>query len=345
MTTVVRRFAAVVAGLLVAFTLTSSARAQGQAEGRNLDRAKAAKYTIALLAWDGPGHVKRAKEARDRLIRASGLKELYLIHGEDLSTLYYGYYPSISDEENPGEAARAKADMARLVGFRMEGGQPFGGAVFVAIPTPDPEAPPEWDLRNAKGVYSLEIGAFKDRPDRKEAAVEAVKEARGMGIEAYFYHGPTTSSVLVGVFGAEALTTIRPDTRVSPDKEIIIVPFKPKDLPESGEIQQADGTKAQVLEFRVEVTDMQLRSLMKQFPEHAVNGAVAVRRITDPKTGRVTEKLAESFIVDISQIQRDSLLAAGSGVVRPRDEMKMPPPDVMVPRRSTPGGGSLKGIQ
>lgn len=327
--------------------LLASGAAWGQAGGGgfNAEKSKQAKYTIVLMTFEGPGHVKRAKETRDRLAKATGMREMYLVHSENLSTLYHGYYGAISFDDNEAEAARAKSDMAKLSQFKNGEVAVFPGALFVMIPTPDPEAPREWDLRNAKGVYSLEIGAFKDRVDRKEAAVSAVKEARGMGLEAYFYHGPTTSSVLVGAFPAEALKTIRPDVRIDSDKELLVVPFKPKDLPESGEFLQADGTTAKVVEFRVEVTDLQLKSLMKQFPEHAVNGAVAVRRMTDPKTGRVIEKMAESFIVDITQIQKESLLSAGGAGPRPAEEQMKPPPGLIVPRPSTPGGNSLKGIQ
>ena len=318
--------------------------AAGAAAGApNADKVKSAKFTILLLTWDGPGHVRKSKEARDRLAKLTGMRDMYLVHSENLSTLYSGYYAAINFNENEAEAARAKTDMAKLVQFQLGEERPFSGALMVAIPTPDPEAPREWDLKNARGAYSLEIGAFKDRPDRKEAAVSAVKEARGLGLEAYFYHGPTTSSVLVGAFPSEALRTIRPDTRVDASKEILVVPFKPKDLPESGEFLQADGTTAKVVEFRVEVVDLQLKSLMRQFPEHAVNGSVAVRRISDPKTGQVLEKFAESFVVDITQVQRDSVLAAGPEGGS-RQGIDTPSPDVVVPRPSTPGGG-LKGIR
>ena len=67
-------------------------------------------------------------------------------------------------------------------------------SLIVPIDSPDPVAPPEWNLANAKGYWSLQIAAYKDSPKRKEAAVEAVREARKNGVEAYYYHGETTSS-------------------------------------------------------------------------------------------------------------------------------------------------------
>lgn len=301
-----------------------------------------ARFTILLVTFEGPGHVRLAKDGRDQIARATGLTELHLVHGETLSTLYFGFYRTVSRAEDPGEAARAQADLARIQSIRLGDQQPFSAALFVPLPSPDPDAPREWDLRFAKGVYSLEIGAFKDRPDRKEAAVAAVREARSMGLEAYFYHGPTTSSVLVGAFPAEALRTIRPEMRVSPDKEILVVPFKPKDIPD--EIQRDDGTRAQVVEFRVEVTDPRLLSLMRQFPEHAVNGAVPVRRMRDPRTGQTIEKLAESFIVDITQVQRDSLLAAGAEITENANRQP-PPTEVLAPRPTSPGSDKLRGIR
>lgn len=304
--------------------------------------ASDARFTILLVTFEGPGHVRMAKDGRDQIARSTGLTQLHLVHGERASTLYYGFYRTVSRAEDPSEAARAQADLARIQAIRLGDTQPFQAALFVPLPSPDPDAPREWDIRNTRGVYSLEIGAFRDRPDRKQAAVEAVREARAMGLEAYFYHGPTTSSVLLGSFPAEALRTIRPDTRISPDKEVLVLPFKPKDLPD--EVERADGTRAQLVEYRVEVVDPQLLSLMRQFPEHAVNGAVPVRRIRDPRTGQVMERLAESFIVDITQIQRDSLLAAGAETTEstPRPA---PPSEVLVPRPATPGGDKLRGIR
>lgn len=301
-----------------------------------------ARFTILLVTFEGPGHVRMSKEGRDQIAQATGLRELHLVHGERASTLYFGFYRTVSRAEDPVEAARAQADLARIQAIRIGDSQPFQAALFVPLPSPDPEAPREWDIRNARGVYSLEIGAFRDRPDRKQAAVEAVREARAMGLEAYFYHGPTTSSVLIGAFPAEALRTVRPDARISPDREVLVLPFKPKDIPD--EIERPDGARAQIVEYRVEVVDPQLLSLMRQFPEHAVNGAVPVRRIRDPRTGQVIERLAESFIVDITQIQRDSLLSAGAEI--PENASRpTPPSEVLAPRPTTPGSDKLRGIR
>jgi hypothetical protein len=67
-------------------------------------------------------------------------------------------------------------------------------------------------LRNAKGVYSLNIGVTYNTPtlhNHKQAAVEWVKALREQNFEAYYYHVPdgTKSSICVGTFGEDALVT------------------------------------------------------------------------------------------------------------------------------------------
>ena len=74
----------------------------------------------------------------------------------------------------------------------------FPAVILTKLDTPDPSSPPEWDLTRAAGAYSLQIAVFKDSPERRAAAVEAVRAARAGGYDAYYYHGPTASSVCIG---------------------------------------------------------------------------------------------------------------------------------------------------
>lgn len=91
---------------------------------------------------------------------------------------------------------------------------------FATDSSPDPVAPPEWNLVNRdadkdakdprRAYWSLEIMAFKVNPLRKEAAVKAVAAFRKDGVEAYYYHGETTSSVCVGAWPMDA---VKPENR------------------------------------------------------------------------------------------------------------------------------------
>lgn len=332
-----RPLAAAIAPLLIA----SAALAQ------NVEAPKDARFTIVLLAFEGPGHVRESKAVRERLAALSRMNGFYLVHEENQSALYYGKYSAVSEAENPGEARRAQEDLRKLRAVALENGdRPFDGAVFITMPTPNPEAPPEWDLRNAKGVWALEIGSYRGAADRKQAAVDAVREARRMGLDAYYYHGPTTSSVLVGSFPFESVRAIEGgEARAKPGQELVVLPFKPAEIPD--EVIQDNNKEARVVGVRYEIADPLLMDLMKRFPNHAVNGEMVPRVYTDPRTGRITEKFPESFIVDVRAVRRQSILGGGRADPGPGGALSpdAPSPDAAPRRPSTPGGGKLREIK
>jgi hypothetical protein len=66
--------------------------------------------------------------------------------------------------------------------------------------------PPQWDLRNARGSFTLQVGVTYGTPtlaDYKTAAIEWVKDLRSRGYEAYYFHDPERpqTSICVGTFG------------------------------------------------------------------------------------------------------------------------------------------------
>lgn len=317
-----------------------------------------ARFTISLITFEGPGHVKRSKEARDFIKKnVTNLKQdFYLIHEEDRSVIYYGAYKAVDAVENADEAKRAKEDLRMLIGLRVGDQKPFQDAVFAVAPTPDPAAPAEWDIRNAKGVWSLEIASYKTYPaEQKLAAVEAVREARKMGIEAYFYHGPTTSSVLLGVFPLEAVEISQIDEQAAraaapPDRELLVMPFMPKNIPgtqlEDGsfEVVQSDGSITRIVAPKTVIRDPILAKLMQQYPEHHFNGSPRPKRYKDPVTGKEVVIYAESFLIDLRKIKNDSLLAGGRPAPRGSDSTAADP-GTLAPKPTTPGSGKLKQIK
>ncbi|MFQ5422439.1 MAG: hypothetical protein ACE5F9_00500 [Phycisphaerae bacterium] len=75
--------------------------------------------------------------------------------------------------------------------------------------------PPEWDLRSAKGAYTLHVGVTVNTPtlhNYKQAAVDWVRDLRDRGYEAYYYHAPDKprSDICVGTFGRDALVEVSP---------------------------------------------------------------------------------------------------------------------------------------
>src|SRR5689334_21400059 len=57
-----------------------------------------AEYTLYCAAVDGPGHVEQANQAKQQLVKLSGLKDFYVVHQEGQSVIYFGFYKAIADK-------------------------------------------------------------------------------------------------------------------------------------------------------------------------------------------------------------------------------------------------------
>lgn len=261
---------------------SAAATAAARQENPALNIPAGARWTIFCAAVGGENHSAQAKATRDQLIRTTGLRDFYVVSGENESTLYYGFYRSISEEEDKREAARAKADCKALsvLNNAASGRRMFAGVFLVSLDAADPPAPAEWNLVNAKGHYSLQIGVYKDNPRRKEAAVEAVREARAQGIQAYYYHGPTASSVCVGTWPADAVQQ-EGDTR---SRDPGAVPMLlPQGINVSSNARTVDGKPVEVVRPKLVVRDPTLEELVRKYPYQLINGGVRV--MTNPQTG------------------------------------------------------------
>jgi hypothetical protein len=313
--------------------LTSSNRSQN-ASARNSPAQKSAnpdqpvppkdaQFTIFCTKVDGPGHVQRAKQLKDELLKGTNMKDWYVTHSEQQSTLYYGYYKSFND---PKETARIQADRAKLATMQdAVGNRPFGEALPVSIASPDPTAPPEFNLENAKGFWSLAIAAYQG-PERKEKAVESVKEARKMGVEAYYHHGPNVSEVCVGAWPEEAIRKQEFDggqgiDQADRDRPLLVlgpgaeIPQPIKRQYANGLIDKDTGKPLQLLEQKVEVVDPTMRAAMEKYPTHSVNGYDDTVQARDPKTGKMVTIYKDSMIVPIPK--NESALTGGQDTVRP----------------------------
>ncbi|HSV15035.1 MAG TPA: hypothetical protein VLI90_12320, partial [Tepidisphaeraceae bacterium] len=74
---------------------------------------KDALYTIYCQILSGPDHIERSRQLRLALRNSTSLKDWYLIHGADQSTLYYGFYRTIDprDSKDADEGKRAIHDL------------------------------------------------------------------------------------------------------------------------------------------------------------------------------------------------------------------------------------------
>lgn len=299
-----------------------------------------ARFTIILQNFDRPGHYRLAKQQKEYFEKTTGLHDFYVVHTEAQSTLYYGFYQTVETRENKDEARRAQTDLARFTNFEVDGQKPFQGAIFIGLPTPNPEAPPEWDICNATGTYSIEIAAYRGVGDRKQNAVDCVREARKMGIEAYYYHGPNTSSVLIGSFPDTSVVQNNDKPQAEPGKNLLVLPNKPSNVPD--EVPSDDGGRTKVFAAEIKIIDPVMMDIIRRYPHHAVNGNENKRIYTDPKTGKIIEVYDDSLIIDIRQIRRESIL--GAGPVNPNNS-NAPDHTIIAPRPSTPGEGKLKGFK
>ena len=163
-------------------------------------------YTIRLMGAEGANHVQRINAYKEHTEQETGWTGLYVVIKGNFSELYWGKYPT--------EKA-ALGDLERAKNFRTHLGiQAFPKPVILPIPGSD-TGPPEMNLANAKGVYTVLIATFHDDPARdyfgqyRRFAVENCKDLRQKGEEAYFYHAAGQSIVTIGCFDASAIKQVK----------------------------------------------------------------------------------------------------------------------------------------
>jgi hypothetical protein len=260
---------------------------------------KDAQFTIYCRNFSGDTHVQDSQQAQQILLASTNLKKWYLVHASDHSTLYYGFYRTndAHDPKDPEEGKRAITDQNTIRAITdSQGMRIFSEALIVNIDAPDPLANPAWDLTRSKGMWSIEIASFANTPDRKERAVQAVRDARAQGIEAYYYHDKVASSVCVGSWPPEAVVVIEAgQDNPNPDQPLFVTPNGASPAVEQALAQQGIRSVAP----HVDIVDPTITQTFQKFPDHATNGYSR----TDPtqidpltKEAKVIEK---SFLVKI----------------------------------------------
>jgi hypothetical protein len=195
-----------------------------------------------------------------------------VVHQDDQSLVFFGYYRSIDDPKD-ADTRRAIADRTMIRNLKDTIGDfPFEQAMLMPLDAPDPNAPPQWNLLNAKGAWTLEIAAYKG-PGRKAAAVDSVRQARAQGIEAYYYHGPTASSVCIGAWPQEAVIQHLNNQlqNADPNQAVMVVPdAMASRMPDN--FTDKDGNQTKVVHNDAQVVDPTLVAMMQKYPTHSLNG-------------------------------------------------------------------------
>lgn len=186
--------------------------------GSRRDVEDSVAWSIVIVAYRGPQRDARANADLMKVHTEGGLPRAYVEDRGDATVIAYGRYDSPDDPQ-------AQQDLAFVRGLEIDGGRPFAGALITPPSAANVGTMPEYDLRNVKSrlgdwvTYTLQIGAYGRLDARASAdelaefratAEEAVLQLRREGEQAFYYHGPTLSMVLIGAWGDrdfEASTT------------------------------------------------------------------------------------------------------------------------------------------
>ena len=244
----------------------------GETVQASVSAPREAAYTIYCADFTSANHASVAEQVKKQVEQVSGLKDFYLVRGESRTVLYHGFYATFDAAVDKREAARAKADRAALESLvNAQQAKIFPRTVFEPLERPDPVAPPEWDLKNAKGYWTLLVITYTDPVTAKQAAVDSVKEARKQGYEAFYFHNDSQSHVCIGNWPAAAVKRGKSMAQENWDKlergqvDLVNPPIKVISMgPVSDEMRKArdaQGRPLEIYEMRVELLDPKLREL------------------------------------------------------------------------------------
>src|SRR4051812_23224805 len=80
---------------------------------------KDAQWTIYCYSVRDPNHVAIVKQLKDELLKTSNMKSWYILHDDQQSTLYYGYYRTNNEPQ-------IKADREKILRMQDQvGNRPF----------------------------------------------------------------------------------------------------------------------------------------------------------------------------------------------------------------------------
>ena len=107
----------------------------------------------------GPAHAARARKAKDAGEQLAKWPDLFIVREATSSTVYRGRYSS---------RAKALRKLGSCQRWRTPANNiPFQFAYVVPYPGDDP-GEPQWDLKNAKGAYTVVIEVyFNDQVTRR----------------------------------------------------------------------------------------------------------------------------------------------------------------------------------
>ncbi|MEL7237566.1 MAG: hypothetical protein AAGK78_01795 [Planctomycetota bacterium] len=173
--------------------------------GQTVRAPSNASVTIFCREFRGAQHYQTAKAAEKRAAEVMRSNDFYVVRGEDRSVLYHGFYRTADSTIDEKSAREVREDREQIERITLNGVQFFPRAIVASLDRADPKAPAEWDLRNSDAFWTVVIGVYTDPARRKRAAVDSVRQARDMGVEAYFLHDEGHSYICLGSWPADAV--------------------------------------------------------------------------------------------------------------------------------------------
>ncbi len=185
-------------------------KSSGRTQSAGRANAEAEYWTILIQAFQGEDRHAQAEEMLAGVRGDGALPEAYTEDRADTTIVAYGRYASPDDP-------RTIAELQRIQQMSFAGLRPYATARL--LPPMVEGSVPELDLRRAKEIhgsdalYTLQVAVYspEDRQhptpgelaDFRQLAEQAAAILRQQGELAFYYHGPSRSTVTVDVFGAE----------------------------------------------------------------------------------------------------------------------------------------------
>lgn len=176
---------------------------------RGSDNAQATRrnnrgYAIELGRYTGAQAFHGVHGLMQTARQEAGLANLWYATANGDITVYMGRFKE-------DDSSEAKAALRKVRAAEVDGKELFEKAKIVKLGTERGEVLDPRDLRSlkGKGLFSLQIGHYDGTygPDFRRAAETAVDVLRDNGEDAYYYHGPHRSMVLLNAWTrAEAFT-------------------------------------------------------------------------------------------------------------------------------------------
>ncbi len=171
-------------------------------------------YAIELGRFTGEGAFGEVYRLMTSAREEAGLANLWYTSSGTQAKVFAGRFAKPDSPE-------AKSTLSMVRSAKINGKTPFEDVKIVSVTGDRSEVLDKHDLRSlsGRGLYTLQIGYYDTAfgPDFRKAAETAVNVLREQGQEAYYYHGPNRSSILINAwtYGQAFTQTIGTQDRYS----------------------------------------------------------------------------------------------------------------------------------